>query len=771
MRHRGREKRTEEPVPGVQLRSRDYLVAAACWLGAMAVYWQTLPPTVTGEDSGEFITAAYTLGIAHPPGYPLWCMLAKLFTIVLPFSTIAWRVAFMTAFFGALTCSIVCLTVIKLTANRMAGVASALALAVSLYFWKQNVVAETYSLNAFLMVLGMLLLLSWYETRQKRLLYAFAFVYGLGLCNHHTTHFMGPVFALFILSVDRRPWLQWQTYLKMAGIAALVWVSVHLYLPIRAMTNPPSNWGNPSTWEGFWDVVMRQQYVFGFSKDPRTLSRFLGQFWIFATRYTWEFTPWLACLPLFGIYPLWKRNRYALGLVLGTFFYIAIGFIVIINFNLDKESIWVNSKFWIPAYVMAAILIGSAIAWISALRFRNLSLKPVALLLSVAAFVLPLSGNYRANDKSNYYFAYDFATNILKTLEENAIYFPVADHATFPVLYMQAVEGMRPDVTIGNKYGYTEASLYEGMPFELKGRIGKIPSEKDQAMIEDWIVANTDRPVYFTRKRPIAGAPGTQMANAGLLYRAVGPRRPPPNRDYWSEYTWHTLDKADTRGEYTAEVVLSDYNFFLGRHLLETGQVEQGLDALKQALDATGESKETLNNLGSACAEYGQLEPAKEYFRKALDIDPDYTLSLLNFAKVSAQSKEFHAASQALKRIIALTPGDVEARWLLFHCMKELSRTDDALSQLQALAALTPSDAQVYREMGQLYMSQKQDARRAQQFFAKSLQLNPGQPDLLSYMGNPAATPNSPPLPEGLPADLIPIPRPPVPGVPSAPRR
>ena len=58
---------------------RDLLVAGLVALAAETVYLLTLAPTVTAEDSGELITAAYTLGVAHPPGFPLWCLLGKLF--------------------------------------------------------------------------------------------------------------------------------------------------------------------------------------------------------------------------------------------------------------------------------------------------------------------------------------------------------------------------------------------------------------------------------------------------------------------------------------------------------------------------------------------------------------------------------------------------------------------------------------------------------------------------------------------------------------------
>jgi hypothetical protein len=106
----------------------DYLTAGVAAFFALIVYILTLGPTVTGEDSGELVSAAYTLGIAHPPGYPLWCILGHLFTYI-PFGPVAWRVNLMSATFGSLTVFLVCLVGLKLTRNRIAAATGALTFA------------------------------------------------------------------------------------------------------------------------------------------------------------------------------------------------------------------------------------------------------------------------------------------------------------------------------------------------------------------------------------------------------------------------------------------------------------------------------------------------------------------------------------------------------------------------------------------------------------------------------------------------------------------
>ena len=74
----------------------------ALWLGVLAlvVYTATLSPGVYGFDSAELSTGAYTLGIVHPPGYPLYLLIAHLF-VQLPIGDVAYRVNLMSAVFGA----------------------------------------------------------------------------------------------------------------------------------------------------------------------------------------------------------------------------------------------------------------------------------------------------------------------------------------------------------------------------------------------------------------------------------------------------------------------------------------------------------------------------------------------------------------------------------------------------------------------------------------------------------------------------------------------
>ena len=87
-----------------KILSKNYLWFLLTFAIILAVYLFTLCPSIYLEDSAEYVTVAATLGIPHPPGYPLYVLLGKLFTFI-PLGSLAWRVNLMSAFFGALTCA------------------------------------------------------------------------------------------------------------------------------------------------------------------------------------------------------------------------------------------------------------------------------------------------------------------------------------------------------------------------------------------------------------------------------------------------------------------------------------------------------------------------------------------------------------------------------------------------------------------------------------------------------------------------------------------
>ena len=139
-------------------------IPAVILILSLFVYLSALCPGIALGDAGELISASYTLGIAHPPGYPVYTLPGKLFTF-LPFGTIAGRINLMTALFGALAGMFLSKFLILTTKKASSGIL-ALLLVFSPLFWQSSVAAEVYSLN--MLFISTLLLLAYRSTGSFR---------------------------------------------------------------------------------------------------------------------------------------------------------------------------------------------------------------------------------------------------------------------------------------------------------------------------------------------------------------------------------------------------------------------------------------------------------------------------------------------------------------------------------------------------------------------------------------------------------------------------
>ena len=234
-----------EPVPAQNLPPREELLESLeqgpffnrydwaafllSFLVALVVYTLTLSPTLSLEDSGELATAGEYLGVPHPPGYPSWTMIVWIFSKIFGFVKFrgmenpAWGVAFASAFFGALSAGITAMLVcrsgrdflrsikrttaiIGLRSENMicfaGGFASSLLFAFAPCMWSQSVIVEVYSLNAFFLVLVLLLAYMWIRRPSDKLMMLTGLVFGLGLTNYQALLLLVVALLLIIVVKD-----------------------------------------------------------------------------------------------------------------------------------------------------------------------------------------------------------------------------------------------------------------------------------------------------------------------------------------------------------------------------------------------------------------------------------------------------------------------------------------------------------------------------------------------------------------------------------------
>ncbi len=195
-----------QPVKVAPLfRKIDWITFALTTLLILTGYLLTIAPQVTLEDSGELAVASQYAGVPHPPGYPVWTIYTWLFTKIIPFSNIAFRVAVSSAVAGAFACGLIGLLVSRGSSMMLesidalkdiekrsegmicmvSGFVAAMLMGFNGYMWSQAVIVEVYTLSVLSLMLTLCLLLRWmYAPEQHRYLYGAMFFFGICLTNH-----------------------------------------------------------------------------------------------------------------------------------------------------------------------------------------------------------------------------------------------------------------------------------------------------------------------------------------------------------------------------------------------------------------------------------------------------------------------------------------------------------------------------------------------------------------------------------------------------------
>jgi hypothetical protein len=433
-------------------RALALVTGTAVFAACMGCYLLCLAPTITwkhdGVDSGDLITAAYTLGVPHPPGYPLFTLLARLF-ILLPLGDPAYRVNLMSAVFAALTATIAYFIVLLLSPRRTRApgtflIASvpALMLALSRTFWSQAVFAEVYSLNALLIAAAILLAVLYRRSPDRRLLWMLGLTLGLGLANHLSALFFVP--TTIYLAVHRRsPGAS--GYLAIAGFF-LLGLSAYLYLPLASARYPPVDWGACRTWSGFWWTVsarIYREYAFALplSYLPSRGASWLG---MLTQQFTW---PGFA-LGLMGAWHLWEEDGECLAISLASF-----GAVVAyaLFYNTTDSYVYLIPSFLVFALWLAigAVYVRGLIGSLAAKRKRDGIFMPPRLqeLLALSLFLLPVFLFYsnlpevslRGDEE-----AYAYATSVLANAPPDAIIIADTDAHVFALWYVRYVETTEP---------------------------------------------------------------------------------------------------------------------------------------------------------------------------------------------------------------------------------------------------------------------------------------------------------------------------------------
>lgn len=224
----------------------------------LLIYAATLARGVTWWDAGEFLAAVHALGIPHPPGTPVYVLVAHVWAMLLaPATGYAIAVNLLSAASSAAACGIVAALVGEWLTSSTAGVAAGLCAGVTCTLWLNATETEVYATTLLLSVMILWVAEQGRRTRDTRWVLLAAYLAGLGWALHLTALLTVPAALVLAAPVVAR--LRLRSWGRGAALALLGATPV-LYLLLRARHDPAVNQGDPATLPALWAVLTRAQY-------------------------------------------------------------------------------------------------------------------------------------------------------------------------------------------------------------------------------------------------------------------------------------------------------------------------------------------------------------------------------------------------------------------------------------------------------------------------------------------------------------------------------
>ncbi len=646
-----------------------------------------LNPSFYMDDSPEIITVSACLGIAHPPGYPLFILLGRLFSL-LPLGPLCLRVNLLSAFTGALACYLL----FRFLKDRFN-----LGLSLSLPFallWMAGATAYPAALSAkngiyqltavfLLAVLGALF-------RGRRSLALFLF--GLSLGNHWMSMMAAGSGFAFLAWIQLREREGAAKELVKSAAFLVVGLSLYLYLPLRSSLDPLVNWAHPVDAENFLRHVSR--YV---DKD----KDFTGDAFLWAQQGFYylrsalvEFSG-LGLLALCGIFAAWRgERRQAAGLLLS---WAGLFAAVCVFSKFSSQKIYLMQNYSIASFIFIPLFAGLGFRFLLQLLGRRhpkaVKAAPVAVWLLVLALAV---ARWLQGGQEFYTYTYDYVLNAWRSVPVGGLFFCKGDVLDFPCWYFQLLEGKRPDLPVlgGGSLpmdwyriflARTQPGLKVPYPFHEKGK------EYISGHLIQWMVEqNPGHRLFFTY--PDLGPDGLgemRLVPNGMTQEGFLPPAGPLFDEAEAERLWadmrlrHYQKPDDSVDEVSWDYFLKDYGmarlWMAAKYMGEAQALavqgnpspaprqkahslyEKTLPHLLWAQNWDPQNPGYAVNVGLDLFFMGDLKQAGDWFAKAARIDPRYADAYYYEGVVAYQTGNKAEARRLFEKTLALNPNHAQA--------------------------------------------------------------------------------------------------------------
>jgi hypothetical protein len=507
------------------------------------IFIRTAPPTIYMGDSGEVVSAAYTLGIGHPPGYPLYMLCAKTFSAI-PAGDIAFRLNIFSALLSAAAFLLFVMAAREFIVfinkgaavkndRRLAALMAAALLIFSGAFWFQGINAKggIYILTVAVIMASILATLQYFNSGKIKFMYLAFYSVGFMVPAHPSAALLSFFIAAVLIFAGFKKGIKYRQAAAAACLYLAALATPYAYLFIRAGGAPLVNWAGLS---GAGDVIghiLRKSYELHGSQPQAVvlLFRLKGYMTQLAVNYG------AALLVFFyGMFLLYRAGKWM--------FFAAAAFIILntaaIIYAIDTQagfsgiaqlpmSVYLSRGFYLTNEIIPAL--------IAALGFYGLFRAAAQKLPGTRVYIMSLTAavpcvmlclNFAANDQSMKFFGYDHAMNIMKTLGKDDRLFSRGDCPSFNIAYLKYAKKL-----------FAETKVYDRNLALLDRSVYKeIPGPRVDAEIRT--INDYPGKVFYTESFAYKGS-GILSAPHGILFKPVkGAALEDGSEKYFSMYTF-----------------------------------------------------------------------------------------------------------------------------------------------------------------------------------------------------------------------------------------
>lgn len=549
-----------------------YITLISAFLASFLLTLSTQFPCIAPyRDSGEMATTINLLGIIHPPGYPLYALLGKIFILLVPFANIAYRLNLLSGIFTALSAVFIIQIFWILAGLHPAAetkepvhdkidprgippkhggwfAATMLSLLVPASFvtsylqWYLSLVSEMYTFNIFLatLLIYMVVRILFSTGLNIPLLFLVAFISGLSTGNRMEILLLVPGILLFLLlylkSHSKTGTFDYYSLVIKLSLFFLLGLSVYLYLPLRSSQNPLFDWNHPATFEKLFSTLTRKTH--GGTLDLLSASYGRGNNFfsgiVFYLKHLFTGFGYIGILTgISGLYFSFKLRNFNANAVTGTgwfnlprgrnlIFFLLTGFILtgpvfiyLGNMPPNPHALAIlEAHFLLPNLIFFMFMLPG---FLVIPGIRNSTILSLFFLPALITGI-NLYNNFDGLNKRNNFFAYDYAKNVLRSASRNSIVVAKEDVQLFSLWAVQNTDNYRKDVVVFAE-GLSASPWYHNM---LRRRYNDVffCSLKDAESLKQFVNSNSPkRDVYYTVETELPASEACPNFPLGLVSR------------------------------------------------------------------------------------------------------------------------------------------------------------------------------------------------------------------------------------------------------------